>query len=207
MRLRTSAAPQQQDDTVCSTASEGVPAWMLSVTATTGSSRQGPTVTIPKNVAKVLLQYLGTALGKSAQENQIPVPNLGSRGKASAWQGMRIPATSVSSQMGEAAAWPQRPQTTSLYMQVPMEKQVSKAQAIQAVDWTNIRKELEKEKDLLQGSGDITMPVTYDARGQNPRWERIDHEVVKDLAKAIRDNGLGSPYFKQLLKGTFYIQT
>lgn len=71
------------------------------------------------------------------------------------------------------------------------------------IDWTNIRKELEKEKDLLQGSGDITMPVTYDAQGQNPRWERLDHEVIKELAKAIRDNGLNSQYFKQLLKGTF----
>ncbi|RMB92679.1 hypothetical protein DUI87_30988 [Hirundo rustica rustica] len=49
------------------------------------------------------------------------------------------------------------------------------------------------------------MPVTYDAQNANPRWERLDHEVVKDLMKAVRDNGLGSPYFKQLLKGTFNI--
>uniref|UniRef100_A0A8C3VDZ5 Uncharacterized protein n=1 Tax=Catharus ustulatus TaxID=91951 RepID=A0A8C3VDZ5_CATUS len=49
------------------------------------------------------------------------------------------------------------------------------------------------------------MPVNCDAQGQNPRWERLTHEVIKDLIRAIRDNGLGSSYFKQLLKGTFNI--
>ncbi|RMC22073.1 hypothetical protein DUI87_02945 [Hirundo rustica rustica] len=53
------------------------------------------------------------------------------------------------------------------------------------------------------GSRSMAMPVTYDAQDANPRWERLDHEVVKDLMKAVRDNRLGSPYFKQLLKGTF----
>lgn len=49
------------------------------------------------------------------------------------------------------------------------------------------------------------MPVTYDAQGQNPRWDRLDHELVKELAKAIRDSGLNSQYLKQLLRGTFNI--
>ncbi|XP_071278698.1 endogenous retrovirus group K member 5 Gag polyprotein-like [Agelaius tricolor] len=71
------------------------------------------------------------------------------------------------------------------------------------MDWKNIKKALLKEKDLLQGSGDLIIPVTYDAQGQNPRWDRMGHDVIKDLAKAIKDNGLNSPYFKQLLKGTF----
>ncbi|RMB89730.1 hypothetical protein DUI87_33927 [Hirundo rustica rustica] len=44
-----------------------------------------------------------------------------------------------------------------------------------------------------------------DAQDANPRWERLDHEVVKDLMRAIGDSGLGSPNFKQLLKGTFKI--
>ncbi|RMC21072.1 hypothetical protein DUI87_01929 [Hirundo rustica rustica] len=51
----------------------------------------------------------------------------------------------------------------------------------------------------------IAMPVTYDAHDANPKWERLDREVIRDLMKAVRDNGLGSPYFKQLLKGTFNI--
>ncbi|RMC20584.1 hypothetical protein DUI87_01435 [Hirundo rustica rustica] len=51
----------------------------------------------------------------------------------------------------------------------------------------------------------MAMPVTYDAQDANPRWERLDREVVRDLMKAVHDNGLGSPYFKQLLKETFNI--
>ncbi|RMC20308.1 hypothetical protein DUI87_01155 [Hirundo rustica rustica] len=57
----------------------------------------------------------------------------------------------------------------------------------------------------MMGSRSMAMPVTYDAQDANPRWEQLDHEAVKDLIKAIRDSGLGSPYFKQLLKGTFNI--
>ncbi|RMC20217.1 hypothetical protein DUI87_01063 [Hirundo rustica rustica] len=41
--------------------------------------------------------------------------------------------------------------------------------------------------------------------GCKPKMGAVDREVVKDLMKAVRDNGLGSPYFKQLLKGTFNI--
>ncbi|RMC04586.1 hypothetical protein DUI87_18833 [Hirundo rustica rustica] len=41
--------------------------------------------------------------------------------------------------------------------------------------------------------------------GMHRMQTQLDHEVFKDLMKAIRDNGLGSPYFKQLLKGTFNI--
>ncbi|RMB92887.1 hypothetical protein DUI87_30781 [Hirundo rustica rustica] len=55
------------------------------------------------------------------------------------------------------------------------------------------------------GSRSMAMPVTYDAQDANPRWERLDREVIKDLMKAVCDNRLRSPHFKQLLKGTFTI--
>ncbi|RMC19650.1 hypothetical protein DUI87_03211 [Hirundo rustica rustica] len=74
-----------------------------------------------------------------------------------------------------------------------------------ATDWTDIRKYALKGEMLPMGSRGMAMPVTYDAQDANPRWERLDREVVRDLMKAVRDNGLGSPYFKQLLKGTFNI--
>lgn len=64
---------------------------------------------------------------------------------------------------------------------------------------------LAKERNLLCSTGDFLVPVNYDVQGQKQSWERINHEVVKDLAEAIRDNGLGSSYFKQLLKLTFNI--
>ncbi|XP_063275576.1 endogenous retrovirus group K member 6 Gag polyprotein-like [Prinia subflava] len=39
--------------------------------------------------------------------------------------------------------------------------------------------------------------------GVNPWWEPLSHEDIKDLRKAIKESGLGSPYLKQLLKGPF----
>ncbi|TRZ05053.1 hypothetical protein HGM15179_022054, partial [Zosterops borbonicus] len=73
-----------------------------------------------------------------------------------------------------------------------------------ATDWTEIRKKALKEFNLT-GARSLALPVTYDAQGQNARWERLDHDVIKELVKAIHDNGLGSPYFKKLLKATFNI--
>ncbi|RMC16945.1 hypothetical protein DUI87_06200 [Hirundo rustica rustica] len=72
-------------------------------------------------------------------------------------------------------------------------------------DWTDIKKFALKGDTLSMDPKGIAMPVTYDAHDANPKWERLDREVVRDLMKAVRDNGLGSPYFKQLLKGTFNI--
>ncbi|RMB88368.1 hypothetical protein DUI87_35262 [Hirundo rustica rustica] len=72
-------------------------------------------------------------------------------------------------------------------------------------DWTEIKKFALKGDTLSMDPKGIVMPVTYDAHDANPKWERLDREVVRDLMKAVRDNGLGSPYFKQLLKGTFNI--
>ncbi|RMC03624.1 hypothetical protein DUI87_19800 [Hirundo rustica rustica] len=72
-------------------------------------------------------------------------------------------------------------------------------------DWTEIKKFALKGDSLSMDPKGIAMPVTYDAHDANPKWERLDREVVRDLMKAVRDNGLGSPYFKQLLKGTFNI--
>ncbi|RMC21925.1 hypothetical protein DUI87_02796 [Hirundo rustica rustica] len=80
--------------------------------------------------------------------------------------------------------------------------QVPGARVFRATDWTEIRKKALKGEMLQMGSRSVAMPVTYDAQDANPRWERLDREVVKDLMKAVHDNGLGSPYFKQLLKGT-----
>ncbi|RMC20001.1 hypothetical protein DUI87_00847 [Hirundo rustica rustica] len=72
-------------------------------------------------------------------------------------------------------------------------------------DWTDIKKFALKGDTLSMDPKGIAMPVTYDAHDANPKWERLDREVVRDLMKAVRDNGLGSPYFKQPLKGTFNI--
>ncbi|RMB94869.1 hypothetical protein DUI87_28673 [Hirundo rustica rustica] len=80
--------------------------------------------------------------------------------------------------------------------------QVPGAWEFLATDWTEIRKHALKGETLQMGSRSVAMLVTYDAQDANPRWEQLDHEVVKDLMKAIRDNGLGSPYFKQLLQTT-----
>ncbi|RMC02957.1 hypothetical protein DUI87_20150 [Hirundo rustica rustica] len=67
-------------------------------------------------------------------------------------------------------------------------------------DWADIRKKALKEKDF-----EIALAVACGPQNVHPRRERLDYEVIKDLIKAVKDNGLGSPYFKQLLKGTFNI--
>lgn len=58
----TPTKAQQQDNTVRITASEGVPAWMLSTSGTAGSSSQEHSVSISKSAARFLLQYLDMAL-------------------------------------------------------------------------------------------------------------------------------------------------
>lgn len=147
----------------------------------------------------------------TAQESQIPVPHPGPRETTrmsiffgneavTAQQGVQIPLMPASPKMGETAAWQQPQQLAPLYRQVPMETQVPTAQTPPMIDWADIRKKLLKERNVpMIGTGDIAMPLNYDAQGQNPRWERLALEVVKDLIKAIRDNDLGSSYFKQIL--------
>ncbi|RMC20638.1 hypothetical protein DUI87_01490 [Hirundo rustica rustica] len=112
------------------------------------------------------------------------------------------PQKQVDPEKDEAALKLQKQQSTP----VSDKTQISGARVFSATDWTEIRKKALKGETLkMMGSRSVAMPVTYDAQDANPRWERLDHEVVKDLMKAIRVNGLGSPYFKQLLKGTFNI--
>ncbi|RMC03408.1 hypothetical protein DUI87_20605 [Hirundo rustica rustica] len=87
----------------------------------------------------------------------------------------------------------------------PEEVKPPKQPEFSPTDWTDIKKFALKGDTLSMDPKGIAMPVTYDAHDANPKWERLDREVVRDLMKAVRDNGLGSPYFKQLLKGTFNI--
>ncbi|RMC22095.1 hypothetical protein DUI87_02967 [Hirundo rustica rustica] len=111
------------------------------------------------------------------------------------------PQKQVDPEKDEAAAKLQTQQS----ILVSDKTQIPGARVFCATDWTKIRKKALKGETLQIGSRSVAMPVTYDAQNANPRWERLDHEVIKDLIKAIHDNGLGSPYFKQLLKGTFNI--
>ncbi|RMB99725.1 hypothetical protein DUI87_23727 [Hirundo rustica rustica] len=101
----------------------------------------------------------------------------------------------------EAAAKPQTKQS----IPASDKTQASATPEFHPTDWTDIRKYALKGETLSMGSRGMAMPMTYDAQDANPRWERLDREVVRDLMKAVCDNGLGSPYFKQLLKGTFNI--
>lgn len=84
------------------------------------------------NVGSSSLQNL-----QAAQEFQIPVHYPGSRAMAAAQQGVQIPLMLVSPKMGEAAAWQQPQQMTSLYKQVPVEIQVHTAQTIPITDWAD----------------------------------------------------------------------
>ncbi|XP_032913463.1 uncharacterized protein LOC116995175 [Catharus ustulatus] len=185
-------------------ASEGIPAWAAGASA----SGQGQSIMIPKEIVKAFLQHMGASLEshpemraefpqifRTSQESQILVPQPGP-GTA---QRVQVPAMPVSE-----AAWIQTQQVTPFYRSVPMEAQPSAPQTL--VDWADIRRNLARDRACpMIGTGDIAVAVNYDAQGQNPKWERLTHEVIKDLIRAIRGNGLGSSYFRQLLKDTFNI--
>lgn len=138
----TSDEMQQQDDTIHITASEGVPAWMYSATTSSIPGRKR-TVTVPRDAAKYLLQYLSMAMGTSAQEFEVPVQELGARPRTDSKRGMQIPETPMPTPMASttegAAAWSQIPSTIPSYMQVPMEMPMPREETL-TIDWTNIRK-------------------------------------------------------------------
>uniref|UniRef100_A0A803WEJ9 CCHC-type domain-containing protein n=1 Tax=Ficedula albicollis TaxID=59894 RepID=A0A803WEJ9_FICAL len=135
-------------------------------------------------------------------ESQMLIPQPGPR---TTQQRVQVPAVPLDPRMNGASTWTQTQQMVPLYRPVPMEAQPSAAQP-SLTDWANIRMNLVRDRECPAiGTGDIVMPVPYDAQGQNPRWERLNREVLKDIIKEIRDNGLGSSYFQRLLKGAFDI--
>lgn len=148
---------------------------------------------------------------RAAQKSQLPTPQLG--GKEISRRDISLRDEGITSQedvnkhqtqedsgmTGAASSW--KSQQLIPFLE---DSQISDAQVPSATDWTEIKKKALKEFNLT-GARSLALPVAYDAQGQNPRWERLDHDVIKELVKAIRDNGLGSPYFKQLLKATFNI--
>ncbi|XP_072779714.1 uncharacterized protein [Taeniopygia guttata] len=178
-RMRRAASARQQESPL-TPKSVGLRTLLLGV-----NNRMTRFASLPRRVSQ---------LGQFQNQAGAPLFSRGTQPSSS--QMPQTPLVSVSA----AASKLQSPQMTPLYRQVPTE---FPALPDAKVDWQDIRAELEKEKGLLQGSGNIVMPVNYDAQGQNPRWERLDRGAIKDLAKAIRDNGLSSPYFKQMLKSIF----
>lgn len=49
----------------------------------------------------------------------------------------------------------------------------------------------------------MAMPVRFGPQNTNPRWIPLTQNVIKDLREALKESGLDSLYFKQLLKGIF----
>ncbi|KAF4803628.1 hypothetical protein TURU_014458 [Turdus rufiventris] len=70
-------------------------------------------------------------------------------------------------------------------------------------DWDEIRRKALKEGDFDMASTKLmAMPVSYGRRNVNPKWAPLTQDITKDLRQAMKESGLGSPYFKQLLKCT-----
>ncbi|KAM7065460.1 endogenous retrovirus group K member 5 Gag polyprotein-like [Acridotheres tristis] len=77
--------------------------------------------------------------------------------------------------------------------------------SINTINWLEIRRKALKDRDFDMAKEQlIAMPVRYGKQNANPRGEPMTYDEIKDLRKAIKDSGLGSLYFKQLLEGTFY---
>ncbi|RMC04376.1 hypothetical protein DUI87_19197 [Hirundo rustica rustica] len=70
---------------------------------------------------------------------------------------------------------------------------------LQLTDWHEVRREICKEENL----NPLAMPVIFSQQAGGPRtWTAIPSQDIKELRKAIKDSGICSPYFKQLLKST-----
>ncbi|XP_059341254.1 endogenous retrovirus group K member 24 Gag polyprotein-like [Ammospiza nelsoni] len=41
-------------------------------------------------------------------------------------------------------------------------------------------------------------------QNENPKWRPLTYDAIKDLRQAVKEDGLGSLYFQQLIKITFY---
>uniref|UniRef100_A0A8U7N8B5 Uncharacterized protein n=1 Tax=Corvus moneduloides TaxID=1196302 RepID=A0A8U7N8B5_CORMO len=74
----------------------------------------------------------------------------------------------------------------------------------QLTDWHEVRRQICKEENL----NPLAMPVLFSQQAGGPRtWQAIPHHEIKELRNAIKDSGICSPYFKQLLKSTLEGQT
>ncbi|XP_063248066.1 endogenous retrovirus group K member 5 Gag polyprotein-like [Prinia subflava] len=75
---------------------------------------------------------------------------------------------------------------------------------LKLTDWADIRRKAIKEGDFgLAHEQLLVMPVRYGRENANLRWEPMTYDEIKNLRKAVKESGLGSPYFKQLLEAIY----
>lgn len=75
---------------------------------------------------------------------------------------------------------------------------------LKLTDWADIRRKAIKEGDFdLAREQLLAMPVGCGRQSANLRWEPVTYDEIKELRKAIKDSGLDSPYFKQLLEAIY----
>ncbi|RMC21499.1 hypothetical protein DUI87_02365 [Hirundo rustica rustica] len=219
MKLQKMKTTITDDDIIHITASEGIPVRKAKPLEFSG---QASTFLLSKDFMRQFFRQFSEAASEFQHEpmssfSRIFLPRKGAAEKLGDAQQSLVPVLwekeketkqdevkpqkQVDPGKDEAAAKLQAQQS----IPVSDKTQVPGAREFLAADWTEIRKHALKGETLQMGSRSMAMPVTYDTQDANPRWERLDCEVIRDLMKAIHDNGLGSPYFKQLLKGTFNI--
>ncbi|RMB89213.1 hypothetical protein DUI87_34403 [Hirundo rustica rustica] len=70
---------------------------------------------------------------------------------------------------------------------------------LQLTDWHEVTREICKEENL----NPLAMPVIFSQQARGPRTGTpIPSQDMKELRKVIKDSGICSPYFKELLKNT-----
>ncbi|RMC19611.1 hypothetical protein DUI87_03170 [Hirundo rustica rustica] len=70
---------------------------------------------------------------------------------------------------------------------------------LQLTDWHEVTREICKEENL----NPLAMPVIFSQQARGPRtWTPIPSQDMKELRKVIKDSGICSPYYKELLKNT-----
>lgn len=69
--------------------------------------------------------------------------------------------------------------------------------------WEKIQKAVIKEGDWQIATKFTAFPVRYHrGRGGAPRWEPMTYAEIKELCRAAKDHGRGSPYFNNLVWAT-----
>lgn len=71
-------------------------------------------------------------------------------------------------------------------------------------DWSEIQQNTKQDESFGSLNGQLlAMPVRYSRNSRNPQCECLSHHDIKELRQAVKDSGLSSPYFNNVVKSIF----
>lgn len=84
----------------------------------------------------------------------------------------------------------------------------SETNSLCLTDWASITWNFRQDKDFDSLNGQLlVMPVRYGRNNHKPQYETLSHHYIKELRQAIKDSGLASPYFNNVVKSILILRT